>query len=244
MSDHSLEASGPVKKPLDGSLGGRPDPFWDAAGLTDFYGSIFDCINSIAVLIDTRGVIRMFNRKAVELTGFTKDQALGKDAFMLLFPEVLRDQARSLLLGTTEGYGEATNLSAPVVDGSGRPVPVSWDVSTVKDDHGGVFGTVCIGHVLPDLGTAAGPSQDFSSAACMCAKQLVHDILNHNQVAIGYLELAMEQSKPGNELRSMLDEVYKALLRSSDLAVDVYRTSRSAPYTCCYSIQMRRQSGK
>lgn len=85
---------------------------------------------------------------------------------------------------------------------------------------------------MSDLDKSASPG-----IACTCAKDLLHDILNNNQVAIGYLELALEQITPENELRSMLCQVHKALQRSSDLAINAYRTSRDAPNSCEYARQ-------
>ncbi len=243
MTEHSIDALNPGSKPAESSTGGRHDPFWDASGLTDFYCNAFDVIGVVAMIVDLRGAIRMFNRKAVELTGFTRESVLGKDAFTLLFPAGLQDLARSSLLYDVQDAGETTYVRISSLTRDGRILLLDWDSSIVRDDSGAIFGTICIGHLVPEARYPADECNTIRNAACSCSNDLMHDILNYNQVAVGYLEMAIDQCDQAKELQSLLSNVHKALMRGSNLALDAYRSSRNAPYHCDYAIRAGLKAG-
>jgi PAS domain S-box-containing protein len=192
-------------------------------------GDAFDSTGEVVLIVDAGGMVRAFNRKAVELTGLSRDSAVGKEVFPLLFPDSLQELARDLLLEDLRRYGELTNILLHVMTRDGCKLPVTWDFCAQRDGSGNLAGVVCIGHVAHET--------DSLSTPCVNTGQLVHDILNHNHVAMGYLELAMEQVTSGNDLRPMLNHVYSALRRSSDLTLDVYHASQNSPDRCGYAIQ-------
>lgn len=241
MTEQSPGIPGTVKKLSDDATFRRQAKFSDTTDFRDFYNNNSGSIPSIVVIIDSRGTVQMFNRKAAEITGFMPGSIVGKDAFAMLFPESLQEQAESLLLCDIGRYGDLTNIYFPMLTCDGRTLPVTWDISAMRDDQGALLGAVCIGHYGLEANSFE-PSAAIGNMICGRANDTMHAILNHNQVAIGYLELAIEQIKPENELRCMLDHVYKALQRSSDLALDAYRTSRDAPSSCEYALRAGRKN--
>jgi len=68
--------------------------------------------------------------------------------------------------------------------------------------------------------------------ACQYAHTKSHDILNHNQVAMGFMEMAMEHINPESDTHFMLNRAYNALRRSSILAQGVHSISRSGHEQC------------
>jgi PAS domain S-box-containing protein len=229
MPEQSYHSSEPVKRPSDGSSDVHPGTSPDVRVSSISKGDIYDSTGAVVLIIDAGGIVRAFNRNAVELTGFSRDAAVGKDVFQLLFHDNLRDLVRTLLLEDLRRYGELTNIHFQVLASDGRKLPVTWDFCAQRDGSGNLSGVVCIGHISPEATGVSVP--------CVCTGQLVHDILNNNQVAMGYLELAMEQVTPGTDIRPMLNQVYSALRRSSDLTLNVYHASKNSPNQCGYVLQ-------
>ncbi|HMK47688.1 MAG TPA: hypothetical protein VK436_13770 [Methanocella sp.] len=62
-----------------------------------------------------------------------------------------------------------------------------------------------------------------------------HDILNHNQVAMGFMEMAMDHISPESDIHFMLSRAYNALRRSSILTQGVHSISRPGPRQCAES---------
>ncbi len=54
---------------------------------TGFPDNFIDHVGIMAVMIDRRGIIRRFNRKAEDMTGYSRDEALGQDLFSLMLAE-------------------------------------------------------------------------------------------------------------------------------------------------------------
>ena len=231
MSQQSFDHTGSEKRspPVAGEGHVFPGP-------GDFRGDVFASPDALAVILDACGIVLAFNRKTVELTGLSRDALLGKDVFTVLFPGHMRDLVQELLLKDLRSYHELRKVCLPLLTGQGHTLSLSWDFCLYPDGSGTMSRILCIGY--PVTGTNS-PEANASSGPIACAStcRRVHDILNHNQVAMGYLELAMEQLKPESDLLPMLKHVYKSLRQSSDLALDVYQANRNAPGLCVYAVQ-------
>lgn len=56
---------------------------------------------------------------------------------------------------------------------------------------------------------------------------MAHDLLNHNQVALGYIELAMERPGLDEKTKCMLERAFLAVKKTGDLAIEIRRLSGS-----------------
>ena len=233
MSNNCLDNSCSPKKAVEGSTGGCPDPFWELSGLSEFNHNVFDLIDVLAVLIDRDGIIRMFNRKAIETTGLSRAHALGKDACTTLFPEIVRRKAQECMDRHFSRNAANSNIQLPLVARDMIYPEVTWEISTVYDDSGAIYGIIGIGHVPPPAQCLLDDDLQPADKACVLAGALTHDMLNHNQVAMGYVELAMDRLKGGDE-HCMLSRACKAIRRSSDIARNVHRLNRIGPRRCAF----------
>jgi len=218
----------------DLSHSNRPQPITDNdnegqglmwQNLGDFYCNFFDLIGVMAIMIDDSGTVRLFNKKAGDLTGYSKEESIGQDWFSLMLPEQSRANARDRLITSIRQEIEHLSFFMPVVAKGGAMLPVCWSMSTVRDDDGRVFGMIGLGYV------PAGPD-----APCVELSRLMnnygtvvgamtHDLLNHSQVALGYVELAMERSGEDQVLHCMLNRACKALKKCGDIAGNVHKIS-------------------
>jgi PAS domain S-box-containing protein len=195
--------------------------------LNHFYGDFFDLTSVMAIMIDRYGVIRRFNRKAEELTGYSKDEAVGQDWFLLLLPELERDRARELITGELGNDAEHRTLYLSVLVRNGSMLPSCWNMSTVRDDEGNVSGLFGLGFVPAGQDV---PCQEISlqmDSYCSTVGIMTHDLINHSQVVLGYLELAAERAGDNKELHCMLQRATQSMAKCGDIAVKVHKLSNS-----------------
>jgi PAS domain S-box-containing protein len=192
--------------------------------LSGFYLNFFDLIDVMAIMVDRNGIIRLFNRKAGNLTGYTRDEALGHDLFTLL-PPGERDRAREQVMGGLQRGIRHMELSMPLEAKGGGILPVCWSMSLVRDDNGKTFGLFGLGFVPASPDTpclALGRQMD---GYCTSVSSMTHDLLNQGQVVLGYLEMAMEQTGDNKKLQCMLDRATKSMVKCGDMAVKVHKLS-------------------
>jgi PAS domain S-box-containing protein len=192
--------------------------------LSNFYLNFFDLIDVMAILIDHNGIIRMFNRKAGNMTGYSRGEAIGHDLFALL-PLQERDLAREQVMGGLQQGIRHMELSIPVEAKGGGILPVCWSLSLVRDDDGKVFGMFGLGFVpaCPDMPCLALGRQ--MEGYCSSVSTMTHDLLNQSQVVLGYLEMAMEQTGDNQKLHCMLGRATKSMVKCGDVAVKVHKLS-------------------
>jgi PAS domain S-box-containing protein len=187
----------------------------------------------MAIMADMAGTVRMFNRKAEKMTGYSKAESLGQDFFSLLLPEHLRDSAREKLMRDLEDGRVPPAISLDVITKSGVMIPVNWSISVVRDDDGEVFGMVGLGYLPVAMAPGAGAG-DIGDNFYSYVEVKTHDLLNHSQVAMGYLELAIERADDDTDLKCMLNRACNALKKCGDIAVNVHKFSGS-PDTSGYA---------
>ncbi|OPY30221.1 MAG: PAS fold protein [Methanocella sp. PtaU1.Bin125] len=190
--------------------------------LTDFYCNFFDLIEAVAIMIDKDGIIRMFNRKAERLTGYSRTEAIGQDCFSLLLPGHLCAAAREMYLRGLKEDRVPPAIATDITTRTGAVLPVDWSVSIVRDDDGAVFGLVGLGYLRP-AGTPAVGLTETKESVYSFVESMTHDLLNHSQVAMGYLELAIERADDDTDLKCMLNRAYDALKKCGNIAISVHK---------------------
>lgn len=191
--------------------------------LSDFYSHFLDRIGVMAILIDAGGTVRLFNRKAEELTGFTKQEAVGQDWFKLMVPDRERESMRSRLrICLREGIDQMA-YAMPFTARSGAKRQACWSFSSVRNDDGKLFGMIALGQVPPWPDAPCLSSARSMDRLCDSVDSLTHDLLNQAQVALGFIELAAEPACDDQDRKNMLDRACTAVKRSGDLAYNIQR---------------------
>jgi len=105
-----------------------------------FFPLIFDTISHAIFTIDAEGRITSFNHMAELLTGYTKEEVLGKQCHQIFradFCEVECPLKRSI---KTQERSEAVEVNVLTKDG--RKLPIAISTSALVDENGNVLGGV------------------------------------------------------------------------------------------------------
>lgn len=93
---------------------------------------------------DTDGIIRLWNKGAEEIFGWTADEAIGR-SMDLIIPEKHRAKHwhgyKTVMHSGVSRYGTSL-LSVPALTKSGKRISVEFTIVLVKDDGGKVVSTV------------------------------------------------------------------------------------------------------
>ncbi|WP_347348791.1 PAS domain-containing protein [Nigerium sp.] len=104
------------------------------------------------IVIDRQGIIRVWNGKAVELFGWTPEQAIGQDV-KIMIPEKLRDLHdhgffSAMEAGHLHSDGHARRTKG--LTASGEPVYVVMTFAVVYGDDGSAIGSVAVARPAPE----------------------------------------------------------------------------------------------
>ena len=113
----------------------------------DFAERLVSGMSDAIVYADAEGVIRMWNRGATRIFGFTEAEALGR-SLDLIIPENLRERHwhgyRATMRTGQSRYGDGQILSVPAVRKDGTRVSVEFTIVPFTDDAGRMIGIAAI----------------------------------------------------------------------------------------------------
>ena len=107
---------------------------------------IFDTVGDAVIFSDRDGIIRLWNRAAEGIFGYTEKEAIGQ-SLDLIIPERQREvhwkgYRRAMLSGVTK-YGSET-LSVPAVTKDGERISIEFTINLLLDAEGKVLGPVAV----------------------------------------------------------------------------------------------------
>jgi PAS domain S-box-containing protein len=101
---------------------------------------IFDSIGEGVFTTDPDCRITAFNRAAEQITGFTREQAVGRYCFDIFRTEIC--QSRCALRHTLADGKPISNTRVTIITRDGRPLPISVSTTILRDKGGRVVGAV------------------------------------------------------------------------------------------------------
>jgi len=111
--------------------------------------AIVECTNIILLCTDTSGCIVEFNRKAADITGFKREEAIGKPFLNFLIADEWQQKVRQLFDAASQGI-EAVNHTVAVKTKDGRLRQLLLNTSLRTDGSGNAAGVVAAGHDMTD----------------------------------------------------------------------------------------------
>ena len=106
-----------------------------------FLPEVFETMRDGLMVVDNEGNIVLFNRAAEEITGYRKEEVIGKKS-SIFHCEMEPNMADGELDSQLEKFGARYNMECRIRSGDGRAVHLLKNVVTIKDDHGEIIGTV------------------------------------------------------------------------------------------------------
>jgi PAS domain S-box-containing protein len=187
----------------------------------------------IVVITDTEGVIQYVNPAFTVVTGYSREEAIGQNPRLLKSGEHDEEYYADLWATITAGrtwHGSFTNRRkdgtlyhedatiSPVTDEAGNIV----NYVAVKRD---ITASLAIEEEKAHLEEQVQQSQKLESIGRL-AGGVAHDLNNLLSPILGYSEMLLDETSPGDESRFSLEEIVQASMRARDLVRQLLAFSR------------------
>jgi len=106
---------------------------------------MLDNVHLIAVMLDLSGNIIYCNNFLCELTGWSKEELLGRNWFDTCLPETVRDTVKAYFLNSIKTGHTTPHYENEIVTKSGEKRIILWSNSILRGDSGECMGTTSIG---------------------------------------------------------------------------------------------------
>jgi PAS domain S-box-containing protein len=164
---------------------------------------------------DRNGRLTEFNAAAEQLTGYRKEEVLGKPvSFFYESTERLRE-----ILDVLWREGKAEERELTLLGKEGRRVPVSITVAQFYGREGEPLGSVGITVDLTDRHRLEDRLREARTWVEYCTNLVMHDLRNYSQIVGGYLEalLAGQLGPLTDDQRRVLQICHRQTVRSQIL---------------------------
>jgi len=115
---------------------------WEAAG----YRRIVEEMPEAVIFADRQGLVRLWNRAAETMFGYSADEALGQ-SLDLIVPERFRarhwEGYRHVMATGVTSYGQQL-LAVPAIRKDGQRISIEFSIALLKDERGEVTGAAAV----------------------------------------------------------------------------------------------------
>lgn len=113
---------------------------WDPSTDSRWTGLILDSIGDGVFTVDPEGRITSFNRAAEEITGFSRQEAIGQFCHEIFRANICFEDCP--LRRTARTQEQIVNLEVNILNRENREIPISISTAQIRDEKGRVIGAV------------------------------------------------------------------------------------------------------
>jgi len=111
--------------------------------------TFIDTANAPIFGIDDQGLVNEWNNKAVEITGFSRDEVMGQYLVQVYITEEYRSSVKEVLINALNGQ-EAANFEFPLFTKDEKRVEVLLNATTRRDAAGRAVGVIGVGQDITE----------------------------------------------------------------------------------------------
>jgi len=188
--------------------------------------SVVESANDLVVSMGAEGRIMTWNQAAERVSGFGRNEVLGRDLVELCV-EGERDQMRTLLSAVSRGESGAIH-ELNLRTRQGKLIPVAWACSPMWDEQGRVAALVAVGRDLTErrlLEAQLFQSAKMASLGVM-AGGIAHQLRNPLGVASAAAQLLLREPNNRELGQECAQKIYEGIKRASAIIESLLRFAR------------------
>lgn len=109
-----------------------------------FYNKLLNTTNVIVVWVDNNGIVKLINRAAETITGYSQEEIIGKNWFETLVPKDKYPNVWKVFEDYKNKEKVIEVLESPILTKNGKERIISWRNSVLKKGND-VLGIICLG---------------------------------------------------------------------------------------------------
>jgi two-component system, cell cycle sensor histidine kinase and response regulator CckA len=208
--------------------------------MQQWLASTLRSIGEAVIVADARGCISMLNRTAEKLTGWSQEEALGRelqDVFVLVDPQTRTPGANPATRALREGKACNLEEDALLLGKHGKETPVEGSIAPTYDEQGSFTGFVV---VFRDI-TARKEAEEALGQSAEQVRQgqememigrlaggMAHDFNQLLTAILGNLSLVLAQLPPTDPNRELVANAEKAALQAAEVVKQLLGFARQA----------------
>jgi PAS domain S-box-containing protein len=197
------------------------------------YANAVELARVCIVGLDAQGLILLFNREAERITGYARDEVLGKPFVETLVPEDLQAQVGAVVQATLAGKAPSLPVEAVIRTRAGNPRDVRCSLAYAADEADDVV-VFLLGQDITDEKAEIERRllRDKLAAVGTLAAGLAHEIrnpLNGAQLHLSYLEKSLKRSGADGGSLEAVQVVADEIKRLANLVTEFLDFARPKP---------------
>ncbi|MCK5581738.1 MAG: PAS domain S-box protein [Candidatus Omnitrophica bacterium] len=201
----------------------------------EFSENLLETADTLIVTLNSEACITMFNKHAEDLTGYKKEDVIGRNWFELFIPQTDTQVIPKVFLKALENMSEVSRYENSIILKSGKERLLSWRNSVLRDISGNINGLLILGIDVSERKKA-----EEEREALMCKlksrnkeiKQFTyavsHDLKSPLITIQGYLGYLRKDVLEGEakDFKSDIDYINNAAIKMKNMLDELLRVSR------------------
>lgn len=176
---------------------------------------IIETVNAPIIGVDTKGLVNEWNQKAVDITGYSREEVLGRNFVEDFVGDDYKASLEEVSAKALKGE-ETANFEFPLKTKDGQLVIILFNATTRRDASGNIIGVFGIGQDISERKKIEQMKSDFVALAS-------HELRTPLTSIAGYVELILDGDvgEISKEQREFLEIVSQNTQRLETLINDV-----------------------
>lgn len=196
----------------------------EGENIKNFLNGILENIYTGVLVIDTSGNVTIFNKAAEEISGYQKEEVLGR-GYRKLFEQGERNKSALYTMTTgTESYHRQKLLRTS----GGEVKNIEFSTTIIRDVNENVMGVVEAFNDISELKKLQEKISHIQTLAALgeMAASVAHEIRNPLGGVQGHAELLARRIPEGDSLRKLLNPILEGVKRLNNIVSDLLTFTR------------------
>jgi PAS domain S-box-containing protein len=192
------------------------------------FRDLLESIQLAAVMLDVEGNLTFCNNYILSLTGWSREEVLGKNWFDLFIPVETRGAVHDVFKSAIDAGTLQLRHENTIVTRNGEQRLLAWDNSILRNTEGSIIGVASIGTDITE-------HKKLEEQLCQAQKMeaigelaggVAHDFNNILSAIVGYAALTQMKMKTEDPLRPHIEQILASSERATGLTKSLLAFSR------------------
>ncbi len=175
----------------------------------DFSENLLETANSIIITLDTKANITTFNKCAEDLSGYAKEEVLGKNWFDIFISPDDDKNISKVFNKVLESMPDVSQNENSIITKDGKERVINWNNNVIHDKYGNISGSLSIGVDVTDRKKVEEELRAGRERLNMLNKIIRHDLSNDFMVIKSAINLYKRSAE-----ENMIDEIEGRVIKS------------------------------